>query len=31
MDYIIKIDDKFKILNDVIEDLPIDYIRQIKK
>ncbi len=30
MDYIIKIDDKFKILNEVIEDLPIDYIRQIK-
>jgi len=30
MDYIIKIDDKFKILNEVIEELPIDYIRQIK-
>lgn len=30
MEYIIKIDDKFKILNDVIEDLPIHYIRQIK-
>lgn len=30
MDYNIKIDDKFKILNEVIEDLPIDIIRQIK-
>ena len=30
MEYIIKIDDKLKILNEVIEELPIDYIRQIK-
>jgi len=27
---LIDINDKFKILNEVIEDLPIDYIRQIK-
>jgi len=30
MEYTIKVDDKFKILNEVIEELPIDYIRQIK-
>jgi hypothetical protein len=30
MEHIIKSDDKLRILNEVIEELPIDYIRQIK-